>query len=857
MKRIFSCSSSQVPAESWSRRDQKLLEAVERGDVSRVATLATSKRARPAKLNAAGQSAFHLAAAKGLPECLRLLLAHGAPIDERNLEGSTALHLATIACQPQCVKVLLQHGANEGHVDGQERTPLHWAASSGCASSVLLLCDHEAVLDVTDARGQTPLMLAAGGNHAAICAQLLRRGADPRLADKDNKTALALARECGSLESAELLLRYEGTLGGDKAPELRWHPGGTGNGPGHPPARGQGTEGGDNEEEEEDEELEVTARKEQEGHQVVADAVTLREPGQEGDKAEDDGGGKGDKDEDDGGGTRHPEELRKRKAVEEGEEGTQGHGEGDTVSLFLAWLGTECSELREVTSKARRWARGLRGELEGTLRNKLEGEVVAAATIRRSLVAWEKLVASLERALSQTHRSHGEILQRCQILLENSWSGTEPPGSKGLGGGGMETPHPNSLVGCGVETPKLNPLGMETPKLNSLVGGGVETPKLKPLVGGGMETPRPKSLVGGGLGTGGASRKLEEEVVELRENNGNLVEELGRLRGQRRRLREELGRLRGGAGGGGGGGEVGPGRSQVATVATIRTPPGRVAGPGGGDGDGDGEGVLGELQQKLEGLVRTQQRVLRLVTEMEGEEVATGTTGLAPGDGPEPPGPPNQPLEPLGDGPEPPGPPKQPLEPPGDGPEPPGPPKQPLEPPGDGPEPPGPPKQPLEPLGDGPEPPESPKQPLEPPEEVLKPPGPPEQPPEPPEPPLGWWQWQEVAVVAQERVAHLEQVLARLRERAGEREGTLKRLLGQTERLSAEVLGLRGQSAHLRLQIELQQKNHREIVAVYRSHLLSAAQGLMDPRVYAVLLQILRGPGGVAGEDPTPQPLCQ
>lgn len=35
--------------------------------------------------------------------------------------------------------------------------------------------------------GQTPLMLAARGNHAAICAQLLQRGADPNLADKEQK----------------------------------------------------------------------------------------------------------------------------------------------------------------------------------------------------------------------------------------------------------------------------------------------------------------------------------------------------------------------------------------------------------------------------------------------------------------------------------------------------------------------------------------------------------------------------------------------------------------------------------------------------------------------------------------------
>lgn len=73
--------------ESWNKQDQKLLEAVEKGDVGRVSALASRKTARPAKLNAVGQSAFHLAASKGLTECLTLLLAHGAPINEKNDDG--------------------------------------------------------------------------------------------------------------------------------------------------------------------------------------------------------------------------------------------------------------------------------------------------------------------------------------------------------------------------------------------------------------------------------------------------------------------------------------------------------------------------------------------------------------------------------------------------------------------------------------------------------------------------------------------------------------------------------------------------------------------------------------------------
>ncbi|KAG8517611.1 Ankyrin repeat domain-containing protein 35, partial [Galemys pyrenaicus] len=199
--------------ERWNRRDQKLLEAVQRGDVGRVAALVSRKSARPTKLNSNGQSPFHLAASKGLTECLTVLLANGADINSRNEDGSTALHLATISCQPQCVKVLLQHGANEDAVDVENRSPLHWAASSGCASSVLLLCDHEAFLDVLDNDGRTPLMIASLGGHAAICSQLLQRGARVNVTDKDDKSALILACEKGSAEVAELLLSHGADAG--------------------------------------------------------------------------------------------------------------------------------------------------------------------------------------------------------------------------------------------------------------------------------------------------------------------------------------------------------------------------------------------------------------------------------------------------------------------------------------------------------------------------------------------------------------------------------------------------------------------------------------------------------------------
>ncbi|NXK97166.1 ANR35 protein, partial [Formicarius rufipectus] len=129
-------------------------------------------------------------------------------------------------------------------------------------------------------------------------------------------------------------------------------------------------------------------------------------------------------------------------------------------------------------------------------------------------------------------------------------------------------------------------------------------------------------------------------------------------------------------------------------------------------------------------------------------------------------------------------------------------------------------------------------------------------------------------------VGALREREARLERACRDKDGRLKQLLVETEKLSAEVLALRGRSARLQLQLEVgtvpwchpmalsppvtpchstcpvsprvpspplfqvQQKQHRDTVAVYRTHLLRAAQGFMDEGVHAALLRILRDQEG-------------
>ncbi|XP_068108327.1 ankyrin repeat domain-containing protein 35 isoform X2 [Hyperolius riggenbachi] len=207
MKKIFSCSTSQFPVDKWNKHDQKLFEAVEKGDTKKLSAILSKRPIRATKNGPNGQSAFHVAAAKGLIDCVNVIISHKVEINAKTDDGCTALHLASSNCHPECVKVLLQHGAHEDSIDFQGRTPLHCAATSGCVSSVLHLCNAEdTILDATDDDGRTPLMIAAQRNHPTVCSLLLDRGAQVDMTDREKKTALILACERGNIQAAETLL---------------------------------------------------------------------------------------------------------------------------------------------------------------------------------------------------------------------------------------------------------------------------------------------------------------------------------------------------------------------------------------------------------------------------------------------------------------------------------------------------------------------------------------------------------------------------------------------------------------------------------------------------------------------------
>ncbi|XP_016408369.1 uveal autoantigen with coiled-coil domains and ankyrin repeats protein-like isoform X2 [Sinocyclocheilus rhinocerous] len=207
MSRWLKCTSMYFNTD-WNKYDDRLMKAVERREVDKVAAVLGKKGIIPTKLDVEGRSAFHLAASRGHLDCLNLILNHGVDVTATDATGKNALHLAARNSQSLCVQKLLQHNCPVGNVDLQGRTALHDAVMAGCSSSVKLLCDSGASVNASDFDGRTPLVLATQMCHPHICQLLLERGSDITVRDKQNKTALILGCEYACKDAVDVLLKH-------------------------------------------------------------------------------------------------------------------------------------------------------------------------------------------------------------------------------------------------------------------------------------------------------------------------------------------------------------------------------------------------------------------------------------------------------------------------------------------------------------------------------------------------------------------------------------------------------------------------------------------------------------------------
>jgi ankyrin repeat protein len=162
--------------------------------------------------NRKGVTPLIAAAYDGDKRILALLIEAGADPKTVDKTGKSAMFYAAGRGFAKIVKTLHGLGVDVNQVLGNDLTALMWAAgysndvpdSDGLAT-VSLLLGLGAEVGARDNRSRTALMIAASRGHGEVVERLLEAGADPRLADRQGKTARILALQAGKPVLAKLL----------------------------------------------------------------------------------------------------------------------------------------------------------------------------------------------------------------------------------------------------------------------------------------------------------------------------------------------------------------------------------------------------------------------------------------------------------------------------------------------------------------------------------------------------------------------------------------------------------------------------------------------------------------------------
>ncbi len=143
---------------------------------------------------------------------LRLMLEHGARVNDRDSNGRTAL----MECRDgrgdaECIELLLEYGADSTIKDASADTGLHQAVTTrGRGDDIVMMIKGGADVNIRNSEGNTPLHIYAGsGFDEAILNVLFDSGADVNARNSEGDTSLHLAAgRCGSCDTVKALIEH-------------------------------------------------------------------------------------------------------------------------------------------------------------------------------------------------------------------------------------------------------------------------------------------------------------------------------------------------------------------------------------------------------------------------------------------------------------------------------------------------------------------------------------------------------------------------------------------------------------------------------------------------------------------------
>ena len=190
--------------------DQQFLDIAANGSVQEIID-AINGNANINAVNDYGMTALMLAADRGHPGIVDVLLKAGADGNVQNKVGYTALIIASTPDHEEVIRMLLKAGADINAKNQGGETALIHAAWFGCPEAVKILIEAGAD-DSVDQKGRSALIFAATtpmGNAEETVNALIDAGTDVKHKDSSGKTAADYARYNDKLKDTDALKRLE------------------------------------------------------------------------------------------------------------------------------------------------------------------------------------------------------------------------------------------------------------------------------------------------------------------------------------------------------------------------------------------------------------------------------------------------------------------------------------------------------------------------------------------------------------------------------------------------------------------------------------------------------------------------
>lgn len=166
--------------------------------------------------NSKGQTALHLAAARGSFPFIKLLLDQGADIEAKDQFQYSPLFTTVQNRKLQAFLCLLQRGASLDCLDINGSSLVHWAAYVNDMDFLRMLKSFKVQLNRRNILGQTPLHMSCQGNAAEAYWFLIDEGLDPDELTKEQLSPLAILKQFHGPPG----LRRLRTVGQQRRPEI-------------------------------------------------------------------------------------------------------------------------------------------------------------------------------------------------------------------------------------------------------------------------------------------------------------------------------------------------------------------------------------------------------------------------------------------------------------------------------------------------------------------------------------------------------------------------------------------------------------------------------------------------------------